>query len=141
SLAFDDADLADEFPQRVRTIAGDAAHVGLTQNTDLVFVLYRALPVATRGHVRRWVHEMIGGMKKFVLLYPHGIRIQNLEEYKEYCYYVAGTVGYLLTDLWHEHAPSIGEAQNRVLREVPGVRGSAPDGEHPQGRRDGRREG
>ena len=52
---------------------------------------------------------MIGGMRKFVLLYPHGIRIQSLEEYREYCYYVAGTVGYLLTDLWHEHAPSIGE--------------------------------
>jgi farnesyl-diphosphate farnesyltransferase len=29
---------------------------------------------------------------------------------------VAGTVGYLLTDLWHEHAPSIGERQYEVLR-------------------------
>ena len=76
---------------------------------DLVFVIYRSLPVGTQIHVRRWVGEMISGMRKFVLLYPHGIRIQNLEEYKEYCYYVAGTVGYLLTDLWHEHAPSIGD--------------------------------
>jgi farnesyl-diphosphate farnesyltransferase len=56
-------------------------------------------------------------MRKFVLLYPHGIRIQSLDEYKEYCYYVAGTVGYLLTDLWHEHAPSIGDRHYRALRE------------------------
>ena len=80
---------------------------------------------------------MIVGMRKFVLLYPHGIRIQSLEEYKEYCYYVAGTVGYLLTDLWHEHSPSIGDAAVRgAARALPRVRRSAADGEHPEGRRD-----
>jgi farnesyl-diphosphate farnesyltransferase len=113
---FDDADVADAFPARVTSITGEPAHVRLTRNTDLVFVLYRSLGPTTRAHVRRWVGEMIGGMRKFVLLYPHGIRIQSLEEYREYCYYVAGTVGYLLTDLWHEHAPSIGERQYEVLR-------------------------
>ena len=114
---FDDADAADAFPDRVASLAGEPAHVRLTRRADLVFVLYRALSERTREHVRRWVGEMIGGMRKFVLLYPHGIRIQSLEEYREYCYYVAGTVGYLLTDLWHEHAPSIGERQYHVLRE------------------------
>ena len=114
---FDDAAAADAFPARVQSLVGEPAHVRLTRNTDLVFVLYRALPEGTRVHVKRWVGEMIGGMRKFVLLYPHGIRIQSLEEYKEYCYYVAGTVGYLLTDLWHEHAPSIGDRQYAVLRE------------------------
>src|SRR5512132_1028866 len=47
---FDDAAIADEFPSRVSEITGDAAHVRLTRNTDLVFVLYRSLPEATRGH-------------------------------------------------------------------------------------------
>ena len=114
---FDDGAAADAFPLRVASLAGEPAHVRLTRRSDLVFVLYRALSQRTRAHVRRWVGEMIGGMRKFVLLYPHGIRIQSLEEYREYCYYVAGTVGYLLTDLWHEHAPSIGERQYHVLRE------------------------
>ncbi len=114
---FDDPAAADAFPARVETIAGDPAHVRLTRHSDLVFVLYRALSPVTREHVRRWVSEMIVGMRKFVLLYPHGIRIQSLEEYREYCYYVAGTVGYLLTDLWHEHAMSIGEGRYLVLRE------------------------
>ena len=114
---FSDDAMADAFPARVNGIAGDAAHVRLTQNTDLVFVLFRSLPAATRGHVCRWVTEMIVGMRKFVLVYPFGIRIQSVEEYKEYCYYVAGTVGYLLTDLWHEHAPSISDERYAVLRE------------------------
>ena len=114
---FDDSSTADAFPSRVETLSGDAAHVRLTRNTDRVFVLYRSLPPGTQVHVRRWVGEMIAGMRKFVLLYPHGIRIQSLDEYKEYCYYVAGTVGYLLTDLWHEHAPSIGDRQYHGLRE------------------------
>jgi farnesyl-diphosphate farnesyltransferase len=50
-------------------------------------------------------------MRKFVGLYPRGIRIQTIAEYREYCYYVAGTVGCLLTELWHEHAPSVGKAE------------------------------
>lgn len=114
---FADADAADAFPERLTSLAGDEAHVRLARHADLVFVLYRSLPVPTQVHVRRWVSEMINGMRKFVLLYPTGIRIQSLEEYREYCYYVAGTVGYLLTDLWHEHASSIGDHQYRVLRE------------------------
>jgi farnesyl-diphosphate farnesyltransferase len=114
---FDDASEAERFPDHLAALAGDAAHVRLAQHAELVFVLYRTLPAATRVHVRRWVTEMIVGMRKFVLLYPRGIRIQSLDEYKEYCYYVAGTVGYLLTDLWHEYTPSIGEQRYLVLRE------------------------
>ena len=86
------------------------------KNADLVFIAFRDLPAATRGHVARWVREMIFGMRKFVLAYPRGVRIQTLDEYKEYCYYVAGTVGFLLTDLWHEHVPSIGPRQYATLR-------------------------
>lgn len=114
---FDAASAADNFPRLASAAQGDPAHVQLVQNTDLVFVAYRALPDRTRGFVKHWVTEMILGMRKFVLLYPNGIRIQSLDEYKEYCYYVAGTVGYLLTDLWHEHSPSIRVRQYTVLRE------------------------
>jgi len=89
----------------------------LVESARLVVVAYRDLPEVTRGHVRRWTTEMIVGMRKFVLAYPHGVRIQSLDEYKEYCYYVAGTVGYLVTDLWHEHSPSIGKRRYAMLRE------------------------
>jgi farnesyl-diphosphate farnesyltransferase len=117
AAAFDDPASLDAFEASVSAITGEAAHVTLTRNARLVFAAYAGLPGATRDRVRHWVREMIVGMRKFVLAYPHGIRIQSLDEYKEYCYYVAGTVGHLLTDLWHEHSPSIGARRHAALRE------------------------
>jgi len=113
---FNDPAAVVRFIERSTTVTGDDGHLRLIRNADLVFESYAKLPDATRRHIRHWVEEMIGGMRKFVLVYPHGIRIQSLDEYKEYCYYVAGTVGYLLTDLWHEHAPSIGRRRYEALR-------------------------
>ena len=114
---FESQERADSYGALVPELSGDAAHVRLVRNTGHVFTVFRALPAGTRGHVRRWVTEMVTGMRAFVLRYPAGIRIQTLDEFKDYCYYVAGTVGYLLTDLWYEHSPSIGEARYVVLRE------------------------
>ena len=113
---FDGPHQAAAFPTLVPDLGGDAEHVRLVRHTPHVFTLYRALPPRTRAHVRRWVTEMVEGMQRFVLRYPEGIRIQTLDEFREYCYYVAGTVGYMLTDLWHEHSPSIGRRRYRLLR-------------------------
>lgn len=112
---FDSAAAADEFPRTAAAVSGENAHVRLVQNSDRVFQVYRGLPEGTRAIVRRWVEEMVVGMQKFVALYPHGIRIQTLSEYNNYCYYVAGTVGHLLTDLWHEHSRSVDDARYRAL--------------------------
>jgi farnesyl-diphosphate farnesyltransferase len=117
AACFDDHDRTRDLVQSAPRLSGNPSDRTLVENAPLVFVAYRALPEVTRGHVRRWTNEMIIGMRKFVLAYPHGVRIQSLEEYKEYCYYVAGTVGYLVTDLWHEHSPSIGKRRYALLRE------------------------
>jgi farnesyl-diphosphate farnesyltransferase len=116
SECFDDATAPSRFARRAETLAGDPAHVRLARNAVLVFAAYGDLPPATRLQIRRWVCEMIGGMRTFVLAYPAGVRIQTLDEYREYCYYVAGTVGYLLTDLWRAHAPSIDDNRYEQLR-------------------------
>jgi farnesyl-diphosphate farnesyltransferase len=107
----EDRDLADAFPALAAGLEGDAAHLALVAHTDLVLVLFRTLPQHTRDRVAHWVREMGVGMAKFVRTYPAGIRIQTLAEYKEYCYYVAGTVGCMLTELWHEHARAIGQRE------------------------------
>lgn len=109
--ALEDRALADAFPARAAALRGDAAHLALVARADLVLVSLRALPVRTRERVVHWVREMGVGMAKFVRNYPDGIRIQTLAEYREYCYYVAGTVGCLLTELWREHAPAVGQRE------------------------------
>ena len=106
-----DQETADAFPLLAADIAGDPAHVNLLRHTDLVCVLLRSLPDRSRARVVHWVTEMVVGMRKFVRLYPDGIRIQTVAEYKEYCYYVAGTVGCMLTELWQLHASSIGKPE------------------------------
>ena len=115
--SFESPEALRRFVEGVKPLRGDQAHLALTHNSDLVLAHFAALPVATQAMVRKWVTEMVIGMRKFVLLYPNGIRIQTVEEYKEYCYYVAGTVGYMLTDLWHEHSSSISERRYAILRE------------------------
>ncbi|MEP6779997.1 MAG: squalene/phytoene synthase family protein, partial [Gemmatimonadaceae bacterium] len=115
--SFEDKNALARFLLGVRNFPGEPAHLLLTQNTDLVLKHFSELPEKTRAVVKKWVAEMALGMRKFVILYPHGIRIQTLEEYKEYCYYVAGTVGYMLTDLWREHSSAINDKRYEILRE------------------------
>ena len=115
-LALDVPAVGAALPSETGDVTGDDAHLRLVRHSDLVLRSYHALPEGSRAPVRRWAGEMIAGMRKFVLAYPEGIRIQSVEEYREYCYYVAGTVGYLLTDLWREHAPSIGAERYDQLR-------------------------
>ena len=116
SQAFDDPSKVVRIASAANDLTGDEAHLTLVRGADLVFTEYRDLSPGTRNHVRHWVREMIAGMRKFVLAYPDGIRIQTLREYKEYCYYVAGTVGYLVTDLWREHSSSISARRYHALR-------------------------
>jgi farnesyl-diphosphate farnesyltransferase len=114
---FDGQAEADRFPALAAAVTGDPAHLALVRHADLVFAHFLGLPNGTRAAVRHWVTEMVTGMRKYVERYPHGIRIQTLDEFREYCYYVAGTVGYLLTDLWREHVPGVGPALYERLRE------------------------
>jgi farnesyl-diphosphate farnesyltransferase len=117
AAAFDDPAAAQRLPEHLRDVGGEAAHVRLVRHADLVFALFGTLPEASRAALTRWVREMIGGMRQFVLAHPNGIRLRTVDEYREYCYYVAGTVGFLLTDLWEAHAPKLTADDLRYLRE------------------------
>ena len=90
-------------------LKGDKHHIDLVKNTHRVFQIYYSLSKNTQCILKRWVSEMSKGMALFVNRYPDGIRIVSIDEYKEYCYYVAGTVGYLLTDLWKEYGLCIND--------------------------------
>jgi farnesyl-diphosphate farnesyltransferase len=59
------------------------------------------LPADVREAVLPPARELVQGMAKFVDRYDDtgGLRIQSREELEEYCYYAAGTVGNLITNL------------------------------------------
>ncbi len=117
AAALADPSLGQSLPEQLRAVSGEPAHVRLVRHADLVFTLYGTLPPASRRALARWVGEMIAGMRLFVIQHPDGIRIRSEDEYREYCYYVAGTVGFLLTDLWEEHAPRLRRDDLAYLRD------------------------
>jgi farnesyl-diphosphate farnesyltransferase len=100
---------ANAFQSLCAKVTGDPAHAELVHGAADVFTLWRDLPGQSREHVQRWVGEMVRGMRAIVLAHPQGVRLQTLDDYREYCYYVAGTVGYMLTDLWRAHSPAVND--------------------------------
>jgi farnesyl-diphosphate farnesyltransferase len=108
--AFDDARTADEFGLCIAELSANADYLELVASTGQVLESYRGLDEPTRAILRRWITEMVHGMRGFVIGHRYGIRISSVIEFRQYCYYVAGTVGHLLTELWREHSSSIGSA-------------------------------
>ncbi len=106
---FDEPAKAESFAAEASDIVADQAYLDLMRGTKLVFDLFHSLPKASADIVEKWTREMTAGMSEFVGRYPSGIRIQTMPEYRRYCYYVAGTVGHLLTDLWYCHSSLVKE--------------------------------
>ncbi|MGH7727987.1 MAG: phytoene/squalene synthase family protein [Vulcanimicrobiaceae bacterium] len=103
------------FARDAADIRGGSAYLELLRGTPLVFEVLHSLPAPSAAILERWTRELALGMSEFVGRYPAGIRIQTMAEYRRYCYYVAGTVGHLLTDLWKYHCSLVGERDYRRL--------------------------
>ena len=90
----------------LRYFVGDveSADAELARKADLVLGEYFGFDETTRARIGPWVQEMCSGMVQYVRrgigeLTPEGV-IKSLDDLERYCYYVAGTVGNLLTDLF-----------------------------------------
>lgn len=101
---FNDPSQIHPFSSVADKLSGDPFHIQLVRNTHKVFFVFESLSSYTKATLTHWVTEMIVGMKVFVQRHNNKLRIQSKKELQEYCYYAAGTVGLMLTDLWKEHA-------------------------------------
>ena len=84
----------------------------LAANTHVVLREYTGLPEIYRDRIKPWVQEMCSGMGAFAADYDtNGARsakaLRTVEELERYCYYVAGTVGHMLTELYPVQRPTI----------------------------------
>ncbi len=75
-------------------------------NVDRVHRAFDSLPQASRDAIRGPASELVSGMAMFVDRYADagGLRIRTIDELEEYCWYAAGTVGELVTNLLAEDA-------------------------------------
>ena len=73
----------------------------LVADAARVLAVFERQPERVQAAVRPPARELVSGMATFVERYADegGLRIRTREELHEYCYYVAGTVGELITNL------------------------------------------
>ncbi len=114
----DDASDALEFESAcVRVAVGGTGVDGeLCRGAGAVFRSFRALPVAQREAIRPHVLEMSAGMRAYCARGVN-LRLADLEDLERYCYFVAGTVGNLLTALFEQTVPRLRDDARQSLRE------------------------
>ncbi len=93
----------------------------LVRHADLVLQEFRNLPVRHQVAVRPWVQEMSRGMADFAhrkgaAPSAHLEALATVADLDRYCYLVAGTVGHLLTELFHLHAGTRSRARYEHLK-------------------------
>ncbi len=79
----------------------------LCTQAGAVFRTFSSLPDVQRRAIEPRVAEMSRGMRAYSERadQENGLRLRNVEDLEKYCYYVAGTVGELLTDLFRISFP------------------------------------
>ena len=80
----------------------------LTRETPRVLQAFFDLDLASQHAIRPWVEEMCRGMRWFAAAYPEPTpgdlaALKDIPAIDRYCFFVAGTVGHLLTDLFRCH--------------------------------------
>jgi farnesyl-diphosphate farnesyltransferase len=86
----------------------------LIRNVPRVIRITRSFSEPQREALQRCVRTMAKGMGQFQLrAEKHGL--QNLEDLDQYCYYVAGVVGQMLTRLFCLHSPEIAKNHDALM--------------------------
>ncbi|HXV87439.1 MAG TPA: phytoene/squalene synthase family protein [Gemmatimonadales bacterium] len=92
----------------------------LAWGSDRVLREFRGFSPAVRAAIRPWVQEMCSGMAEYAGRRTLGdawlTEIGTLGDLDRYTYYVAGTVGHLLTDLFGLHAAAVRPSRLARLR-------------------------
>ncbi len=108
------------FSAQFDEVEGSAAEIELAQNLAAVLRVFRTLPEDMRVKTTQWVCEMTRGMSLYGRRAPgaDGITaLHTMEDLQRYCYFVAGTVGQMLTDLFIAEMTELDANRQRVLRE------------------------
>jgi phytoene/squalene synthetase len=93
---------ADAFSARFLAIPGDDPEILLAQSMPRVMRVFTTQDPATRDATTRWLSEMANGMRLYCRRdSPASLTTLNtFSDLERYCYFVAGTVGHLITDLF-----------------------------------------
>jgi farnesyl-diphosphate farnesyltransferase len=126
------------FMSHISALPQEGADEELLHNVPLILAVYNTFPKKVRSGISTWVAEMVSGMRKYVQSKYSSSQnfLKTLDELDDYIYYVAGTVGNLVTTLFSlyshhitsniaqqlkKHAESFGKGLQMVniIRDMP----------------------
>ena len=115
---------ADEFARRsVAALRPSApsAEVQLVEGTPTVLEAMQGLPEWTHPHIAACVGEMTDGMAQVMIALDGGAPqgLPDLRDTLQYCYYVAGTVGVMLTGLFVDGYDSVRPRRAQLSPRAP----------------------
>lgn len=105
----------DSFAHELASLLSDATKPGerdLVLNTSAVVDFHGKLPSGQRKPIERCIDIMCGGMAKYVGTGSSGL--PTMEHVEQYCYYVAGVVGEMITDVLSDYSSGIEEHRDRL---------------------------
>jgi len=93
----------------------------LAREADVVLREFKRLSESRQNAIRPWVMEMCAGMADFVSSPGSDesgfvTSLDTTEDLERYCYYVAGTVGHMLTSLFAQVTPPIPEDEYERMK-------------------------
>jgi farnesyl-diphosphate farnesyltransferase len=108
-----------EAPKLRATFTGAASDDGiLSHHADRALEAFHRLPLAMQDRIRPHVQEMCDGMAEFARAREAAgplFALPDLAALDRYCYFVAGTVGHLLTGLFTLHSATIDRERRASL--------------------------
>jgi farnesyl-diphosphate farnesyltransferase len=99
----------DGFMQRLQILPRRGAEYELLHHFPLLMAVYARFPLNVRKGISTWVVEMVSGMRKYAQSKYNATQnfLNTLSDMDEYIYYVAGTVGNMVTVLFSHYSPHI----------------------------------
>jgi farnesyl-diphosphate farnesyltransferase len=97
------------FMSQISSLPQEGADYDLVHNLPLILTVYNTFPQKVRRGMSTWVVEMISGMRKYVQAKNNSSQnfLKTLKDLDDYIYYVAGTVGNLVTTLFSHYSHHI----------------------------------
>jgi farnesyl-diphosphate farnesyltransferase len=108
---------AQKFADELHPLLSDAtleAERDLIKNTARVIRLTHATTTGQRAAIERCITIMAKGMTVFQVTPSHG-GLKDITHLDKYCYYVAGVVGEMLTELFCEYSEEIGQHRQEMF--------------------------
>ena len=114
----DGAQSPESFSAQFARFADDDPEIRLAQSLPRVMNVFLSQDSATRESSIAWLSEMANGMRLYCRRDRPGAltAVDSLADLERYCYFVAGTVGHLITDLFSAWMGNSGGALELELR-------------------------